>query len=105
MTGTPAANSGQNLLGIYLNDHLAGATGGAELARRMAAPRRPPAQRALQRLADEIAEDLAALLEIMAALGIPVRGYKACAAGIGEKAGRLALDCHQLTRTPPSSPE
>jgi len=34
MTGT--RSSGHDLLGIYLNDHLAGATGGAELARRVA---------------------------------------------------------------------
>ena len=105
MTGTATGDSGQRVLGIYLNDHLAGATGGAELARRMAAPRRPPAQRALQRLADEIAEDRAALLAIMAALGIPVRGYKVYAAWIGEKAGRLKLNGHLLTRSPLSSLE
>jgi hypothetical protein len=29
--------SGHNLLGIYLNDHLAGSTAGTELARRVAA--------------------------------------------------------------------
>jgi hypothetical protein len=105
MTGTATANSGQKALGVYLNDHLAGATGGAELARRMAAPRRPPAQRALQGLAYEIAEDRAVLLEIMAALGIPVRGYKVYAGWIGEKAGRLKLNGHLLTRSPLSSLE
>jgi hypothetical protein len=105
MRGTATANSGQKVLGIYLNDHLAGATGGAELARRMAAPRRPPAEGALQGLADEIAEDRAALLEIMAALGIPVRGYKVYAGWIGEKAGRLKLNGHLLTRSPLSSLE
>jgi hypothetical protein len=34
---TVTRRSGHDLLGIYLNDHLAGATGGLELARRMAA--------------------------------------------------------------------
>jgi hypothetical protein len=105
MTETATANSGQKVLSIYLNDHLAGATGGTELARRMAAPRRPAAQRALQGLAEEIAEDRAALLGIMAALGIPVRGYKVYAAWIAEKAGRLKLNGHLLTRSPLSSLE
>jgi hypothetical protein len=44
--GTTKENrrSGHDLLGIYLNDHLAGATGGVELARRMAGTSRsqPP---------------------------------------------------------------
>ena len=105
MTGTATANSGQKVLGIYLNDHLAGATGGAELARRMAAPRRSAVLGALQGLAGEIAEDRAALLEIMAALGVPVRGYKVYAGWIGEKAGRLKLNGHLLTRSPLSSLE
>ena len=36
----------------------------------------------------------------MAALGIPVRSYKVCAAWIGEKAGRLKLNGHLLARSP-----
>ena len=106
MTTTATANPGHQLLGIYLNDHLAGATAGAELARRMAVPRRPPAERAdLRRLADEIGEDRATLLEMMAALGIRVRGYKVYAAWIGEKAARLKLNGRVLTRSPLSSLE
>ena len=80
---------GPRLLGIYLNDHLAGATGGLELARRVARSSLMPADaRVLQRLAAEIAADREALLKIMAALGIPARSYKRYAAWIGEKAGR-----------------
>jgi hypothetical protein len=101
-TGRPA----HGLLGIYLNDHLAGATGGAELARRAAAARRGgEAGDALRRFAAEVAADRAALLDIMAALGIPVRAYKVCAGWIGEKAGRLKLNGHLLTRSPLSSLE
>ena len=102
-----ADNQGKHsLLGIYLNDHLAGATGGTELARRMAAARHVLAiGSAMQRLADEIAQDRAALLEIMASVGVPVRGYKVCAAWIGEKAGRLKLNGHLLARSPLSSLE
>jgi hypothetical protein len=106
MTGKDTGQTGHNLLGIYLNDHLAGATGGTELARRMAASRHLPAPSAvLQQLADEIAHDRAALLSMMAALDIPVRGYKVYAAWIGEKAGRLKPNGYLLARSPLSSLE
>jgi hypothetical protein len=98
--------SGRDLLGIYLNDHLAGATGGLELARRMAQSHRGPgAGAAVQRLAAEIAQDRTALEDIMGALGIPVRGYKVCAAWIGEKATRLKLNGYLLARSPLSGLE
>ena len=101
---TPAGR-GPRLLGIYLNDHLAGATGGLELARRVARSSLMPADaRVLQRLAAEIAADRQALLKIMAALGIPARSYKRYAAWIGEKAG-LKPNGYLLTRSPLSSLE
>jgi hypothetical protein len=94
------------LLGIYLNDHLAGATGGLELARRAAGSAAgTEAAGPLQRFAAEVAEDRAALLEMMAALGVPVRSYKVYAAWIGEKAGRLKLNGHLLSRSPLSTLE
>jgi hypothetical protein len=69
--------SGPDLPDIYLNDRLAGATGGVELARRAAGSQgNADADGALQNLAAEIAQDRAALLNIMAALGIVVRSYK-----------------------------
>ena len=101
-----APQSRQGLLGIYLNDHLAGATGGLELARRVAASHRGPGAGAtVQRLAAEVAQDRAALEDIMTALGIPVRCYKVCAAWIGEKAARLKLNGYLLARSPLSSLE
>jgi hypothetical protein len=107
-TGTAARTRppGHDLLGIYLNDHLAGATGGLELARRVAGSHQAPAaDSALQRLAAEVAQDRAALEDIMGTLGIPVRGYKVYAAWIGEKAARLKLNGHLLARSPLSSLE
>jgi hypothetical protein len=89
---TPTAQrTRQDLLGIYLNDHLAGSTLGVSLARRMAASAGPGSERStvLSRLATEITEDRSALLQIMATLDIPVRRYKVFAAWAGEKAGRL----------------
>jgi hypothetical protein len=94
------------LLGIYLNDHLAGATGGVELARRVARSSLVPVDVGLlQQLAAEIAADREALLKMMAVLGVPVRGYKHYAAWIGEKAGWLKLNGYLLTRSPLSSLE
>lgn len=94
------------LLGIYLNDHLAGATGGVGLARRSAAAARSGQARDLLRhLAAEIAEDRAALMEIMAALGVPARRYKVWAGWVGEKAGRLKPNDHLLSRSPLSELE
>jgi hypothetical protein len=106
MAGTGTRRSGHDLLGIYLNDHLAGATGGAELARRVAGSHQGlAAGSALQHLAADIAQDRAALLDIMAALSIPARAYKVYVAWIGEKAARLKLNGYLLTRSPLSSLE
>lgn len=92
------------LLGIYLNDHLAGATAGTALAHRIARTHQDQGDGSrLRRLAAEVAQDRAALLDVMTALGIPVRAYKVAAAWAGEKAGRLKFNGHLLTRSPLSS--
>jgi hypothetical protein len=94
------------LLGIYLNDHLAGATLGVELAHRMARSRTGPgAGSTMERLAAEIAQDRSALQEFMAGLGIPARVYKVCAGWIGEKVGRLKLNGRLRSRSPLSNLE
>ena len=102
---TATGRSGFDLLGIYLNDHLAGAIGGVELARRVAGSHGGQDGGALRRLAAEIAQDRTALLEFMAALGIPVRAYKVRAAWLGEKAARLKLNGRLLAQSPLSSLE
>jgi hypothetical protein len=95
-----------SMLGIYLNDHLAGATGGTELAHRMARSHRDGQDGStLRRLAAEVAQDRADLLDMMAALGIKVRRYKVGAAWMGEKAGRLKFNGHLFTRSPLSDLE
>ena len=96
----------EQLLGIYLNDHLAGATSGTELARRMASTGQQTGDRAtLRGLARNIDRDRQDLLSIMAALRVPVRRYKTSAAWMAEKAGRLKLNGALLTRSPLSSLE
>jgi hypothetical protein len=81
------------LVAIYLNDHLAGATGGAQLARRaLGANRGTSFEAALERLAAEIAEDRAALVDVMARLGVARDPVKEWAAWLAEKAGRAKLN-------------
>ena len=93
------------LIGIYLNDHLAGATAGTALAQRAARGQEGADQTTLQRLAGEIDADRRTLLEIMALLGVPVRHYKTAAAWLGERAGRLKPNGRLRTRSPLSSLE
>lgn len=82
------------LLAIYLNDHLAGATVGRELARRAASSNRnhPDYGSFLSDLAREIDEDRRALLTIMSRLNVKVDRLKVLAGWGGEKVGRLKLN-------------
>jgi hypothetical protein len=99
-TGAPGP-AGVDLLGIYLNDHLAGATGGVELARRIVdSHRRSRHGEVLARVAAEVEADYTALREVMTSLGIPVRRYKAYTAWLAEKAGRLKLNGRLLSQSP-----
>jgi len=108
MTGSDSTaktvHSEPALLGVYLNDHLAGATGGIELLRRMVgADGGSPLGAALQPLETEIVADRVALLDMMTALGVPVRRYKCFLAWTAERAGRLKFNGHLLRRSPLSS--
>jgi hypothetical protein len=81
------------LIAIYLNDHLAGSTGGVELARRaLGANRGTPFEAPLERLADELAEDRAALADVMARLAVARDPLKVWAAWAAEKLGRAKLN-------------
>ncbi|MEE1928539.1 hypothetical protein V1J52_10095 [Streptomyces sp. TRM 70351] len=106
-TASPARqgrHSAPALLAVYLNDHLAGATGGVELARRVAGQHRgsPDGER-LTRLAAEIAEDRDALTDIMSTLDVRVRRYKVCAGWAAERLGRLKPNRALVRRSPLSS--
>ena len=87
------------LLGVYLNDHLAGSTAGLELARRLAGAESGWAPE-LTRIANEIAEDRAALQELMARLDVPVQRYKTVLAWAGEKVTRLKPNTRLAARSP-----
>ncbi|MBC6462167.1 hypothetical protein [Actinomadura sp. HBU206391] len=89
------------LIGIYLNDHLAGSTTGVELVRRAARGQRHwEAGRVLDRIAAEIAEDRAGLIDMMEALRVPIRRYKICAGWVVEKFGRAKPNGRLLRRSP-----
>lgn len=87
------------LLAVYLNDHLAGSTAGLGLARRLADAEADWAPE-LGRLAGEIAEDRAALLDLMTRLSVRRRRYKTAVAWAVEKAARLKPNRRLLARSP-----
>lgn len=93
-----------DLLGVYLNDHLAGSTAGTALIRRLARTYRgQQSGDTLRRMAGEIAADRKALLSIMRNLDVRVRRYKVLGAWLIEKAGRLKLNGSLLARSPVSA--
>ena len=89
------------LLTIYLNDHLAGATIGTHRMRRLANAERSSAEGAeLGRIASEIEEDAATLIELMRRLDITTQRYKRAAAWLTERLGVIKLNGSFLSRSP-----
>jgi hypothetical protein len=81
------------LLASYLNDHLAGATSGLELAKRAASQNQGNRfGEFLEGLAAEIGEDRETLRGLMQSLDIGEDRVKVGAGWVGEKAGRLKLN-------------
>lgn len=85
--------SEERLLGIYLNDHLAGAIAGWELAKRASKNNEgTPLGAFLSRLTNDIDEDRRALETLMSDLGFKKDLVKDAAAWMAEKVGRLKLN-------------
>jgi hypothetical protein len=92
---------GDDHLSIYLNDHLAGSTLGVELARRAAGENREtPYGPVLETIAQEIAEDRAALVDVMQRLDVGRDRVKVALAWGAEKAGRLKVNGTPLRYSP-----
>jgi len=92
---------GGNYLAIYLQDHLAGATAGLELARRARDNNEGTELGAfLARIADEIAEDRTALQDIMERFDVGADQVKNIAAWTAEKLGRFKLNGQLLGYSP-----
>jgi hypothetical protein len=80
-------------LGIYLNDHLAGAMAGRELARRCLANNGDSALGTfLEELLRDIEEDTESLTGIMDRLAVGRSPWKPQAAWVAEKVGRLKMN-------------
>jgi hypothetical protein len=89
-------------LAIYLNDHLAGATGGVELARRLRGSNRGDSTfgKPLERICEEIEEDRATLERVIEQLGFSRTIVKPVGAWAAEKLGRLKLNGRLLGYSP-----
>ncbi|ONH32618.1 hypothetical protein [Pseudofrankia asymbiotica] len=103
-TTTSHKPAGERLLGIYLNDHLAGSSAGLRLARRLAgAHERLPIGPELRSIAEEIDEDRSVLIALMEQLGAPRRRYKIAAGLLAELVGRLKSNGRLVARSPLST--
>jgi hypothetical protein len=89
------------LLATYLNDHLAGATAGRELARRAASNNHgSPLGQFLSVLAQEVDEDRDALLALMGELQIGTDRVKVLGGWAAEKLARLKPNGRLLSYSP-----
>ena len=85
----------------YLNDHIAGASAGTALSRRIwRSNRRTQWGSQLEQVADAIEQDLAVLEQVRTAAGVSGGDLKKTAALLAERAGRLKLNRHLLTYSP-----
>lgn len=88
-------------LAIYLNDHLAGATLGLDLAKRSRSSNEGNDYgEELAKLAAEIEEDRDALIALMEELGVPRDRLKIASAWAAEKVGRLKLNGSLFSYSP-----
>lgn len=86
-----ASDDARRLLAIYLNDHLAGATLGVELARRLRSSNQgdPEMGRPLGRICSEIEVDRDTLVQLMDRLEISRDRVKPVLAKVAERLGRM----------------
>jgi hypothetical protein len=89
----PSADA-DRFLAIYLNDHLAGATLGVELARRLRSSNQGDSEfgQPLARICSEIEADRETLERLMERLGVSRDPLKPVLAKVAERLGRLKLN-------------
>lgn len=95
--------SPDRFLGIYLDDHLAAATGGVALARRARDAqegRDPDLHRFLVTLTGEIEEDRRVIVDATRRLGTGRDPLKIVAGAVGERLGRLKANGRLVQRSP-----
>ena len=90
-----------DLLSVYLNDHLTGASAGVDLFARVASSHSDPeARQSLRGLADAVNDDRDALIRLMRDLGMKAHAYRMLVGRVVEKVGRLKMNGTVLTRSP-----
>jgi hypothetical protein len=101
---SPYGDDAKRYLAIYLNDHLAGATVGVEVANRLRRSNEedPELVKPVTKICAEIEADRSTLESLMKSLGIRRGRVKPALASVGEKLGRLKLN-GQLTGYSPLS--
>jgi hypothetical protein len=93
-----------DLLAIYLTDHLAGATAGTKRMRRLAEQERSASDgAALEAVATGIEQDRQTLEMVMAAADVSPRWYKTVAARIAEGVGLIKTNGRLVRRSPLTS--
>lgn len=99
MTTAPKSD---RYLAIYLNDHLAGAAGGLELARRLRASNSgdPEMGEPLARICTEIEADRETLARLADRLGVRRDPLKPVLARLAERVGRLKPNGHLRSYSP-----
>lgn len=91
----------RELMGLYLADHLTGATGGLGRLEQMCEEYTDlPIHADLVRTRDELREEITRLRQVVDRLGTRPRRVRQAAAWVGEKAGRLKLNRRVLRRSP-----
>jgi hypothetical protein len=99
-----ATDERTNFLGIYLEDHVAGAIAIARRAARLAEAEATSADAgALATLADDIASDRDVLLTLTERMGFEPSRLKSSLASLGERLGALKPNGRVLTRSPLST--
>ncbi len=91
----------KKLFGLYLADHLAGATAGQGRIERMARDfTDTPFHSELAAIATQIREEREYLRGLVGDLGVPRRNPRRAAAWVAERAGRLKLNGRLVNRSP-----
>jgi hypothetical protein len=91
----------EKLLGLYLSDHLTGATAGLGRIERMAKDfTDTPAHAELATMAGAIRREREQLRGLIHELGVRQRPHRQAAAWLVERAGRLKLNGRLLSRSP-----
>lgn len=90
----------ERYLPIYLNDHLAAATGAAELTKRIRGAAGGELGALMEVLAAEVEQDRETLRGFMRTVGAREDRVKVLAGFTGEKLGRLKLNGHLVSPSP-----